>query len=58
MSDKKKKPGCYYRKKDEIQLITHRCCDCGALTPDHRCHACLMKWRAKHHVIITHEQDA
>lgn len=42
----------------EAPLTVHRCCDCGAITPDHRCHTCLAKWRLKHHVIMTHEQDA
>lgn len=42
----------------EAPLTVHRCCDCGAITPDHRCHTCLTKWRLKHHVVITHEADA
>jgi recombinational DNA repair protein RecR len=50
---KKKKANYVYHKKDDsAPLITHKCADCGAPTPDHRCRKCLAAWRAKHHVIV------
>lgn len=33
--------------------ITHKCCDCGKITPNHRCPACLEAWRRKHGVNFT-----
>lgn len=49
MSEPEKKP----KKKDSSALvITHKCADCGAPTPDHRCRKCLAAWRAKHHVVV------
>ena len=50
---KRKKSSYIYRKKDDsIPVVTHKCVDCGALTPDHRCRKCLAKWRAEHHVVV------
>ena len=63
-SKPKKKPGWYYRKnkshkKEDIDtpLVTHKCVDCGAITPDHRCPKCLAKWRIANHVVLARIDD-
>lgn len=33
-------------------LYLRACHDCGRMTTDYRCPACLMKWRLKHGVLL------
>lgn len=43
--------------KKELLFVDHKCVDCGKPSADHRCPTCLAKWRFKHGVTDTEEND-
>lgn len=49
---KKRTSHSKYVVRNPEELITHRCVDCGKVTPNHRCKKCLTKWRIKHGVYL------
>ena len=49
---KKKSSHSKYIVRNPESLVTHKCVDCGAITPNHRCKKCLRLWRLKHGVYL------